>query len=288
MALSSRKFSVDSSQSTVRSKTKNESKTQTEIGTKAETGLVFLRLRIEIPPISIRNRDRQSHDKSNPKEPGTTLKTENWKLSQRLDADLFEKHNIVVAVILQADVALVGANTMLRLEIELAFGDGLAFGVVGDGDIVENNGGVRTVKGDDHGVPLGPGLAGFGEGLGQRIKRAGNVIFVFVGSFGMVVNLDFVAVVNGHPFLARFEGDANEDSGIVVEVAHFVDDANAAIGKLAPGPVEQAHAAVGSNKAVFDRHATGADMFPAGEILAVEERLPCRSLRRRGGDSEES
>src|SRR6266446_2209372 len=228
MALSSRKFSVDSSQSTVRSKTKNESKTQTEIGTKAETGLV----------------------------------------------------------ILQADVALVGANAMLRLEIEFALGDGLAFGVVGDGDIVEHNGGVRTVKRDDHGIPLGPGLAGFGERLGQRIKCAGNVIFVFVGSFGMVVDLDFVAVVNGHPFFARFEGDTNEDSGVIVEVAHLVDDANAAIGKLAPGPVEQAHSAVRSNKAVFHGHVPRADVFPAGEILAVEERLPCRSLRRHGGDSE--
>src|SRR6266446_3473889 len=212
MALSSRKFSVDSSQSTVRSKTKNESKTQTEIGTKAETGLV----------------------------------------------------------ILQADVALVGANAMLRLEIEFALGDGLAFGVVGDGDIVEHNGGARAVERDDHGVPLGTGLAGLGERLGQRIECASNVIFVFVGRFGMVVNLDFVAVVDGHPFLAWFEGDANEDSGIIVEVAHLVDHANAAIGELAAGPVEQAHAAVRANEAVFDRHVTGADMFPAGEILAVE------------------
>src|ERR1700682_5822999 len=75
MVRSSIKVSVDSFQSTVRNKTKNESKTQTEIGTKAETGLVFLRSRIEIPPISIRNRDRQNRDKSNPREPGTTLKT---------------------------------------------------------------------------------------------------------------------------------------------------------------------------------------------------------------------
>src|SRR5260370_39919050 len=77
MVRSLRKFSVDRSQSTVRNKTKNESQTQTEIGTKAETGLVFLRSRIEIPPISIRNRARQNRDKSNPKEPGTTLKTKN-------------------------------------------------------------------------------------------------------------------------------------------------------------------------------------------------------------------
>src|SRR6266480_367437 len=197
-------------------------------------------------------------------------KTENSKLLQRLDADLFEKHNIVVAVILQADVALLGASAMLRLEIEFALRDGLAFGVVGDGDIVEHDGGARTVERDDHGVPLGTGLAGFGERLGQRIKCAGDVIFIFVGSFGMVVNLDFVAVVDGHPFLARFEGDANEDSGIIVEVAHLVDHANAAIGELAAGPVEQTHAAVRAKEAVFDSHVAGADVFPTGEILAIE------------------
>src|SRR5258706_16474420 len=77
MVRSSRKLTVDSSQSTVRNKTKNEIKNQNEIGTKAETGLVFLRSRIEIPPISIRNRDRQNRDKSNPKQPSTTLKTRN-------------------------------------------------------------------------------------------------------------------------------------------------------------------------------------------------------------------
>src|SRR5882762_1561964 len=107
-------------------------------------------------------------------------KTRNSKLLQRLDTDLFEKHNIVVAVILQADVALVGANAMLRLEIEFALGDGLAFGVVGDVDTVEHNGGARTVERDEHGIPLGPGLAGFVGRLGQRIKSAGNVILVFV------------------------------------------------------------------------------------------------------------
>src|SRR2546430_1011686 len=92
----------------------------------------------------------------------------------------------------------------------------------------------------------------------------------------MVVNLDFVAVVNGHPFLARFDRNANEDAGIIIEVAHLVNHADAAIGELATGPVEKAHAAVRANEAVFDRHGAGADMFPPGEILAVEERLPRR------------
>src|SRR5882762_10953532 len=103
----------------------------------------------------------------------------------------------------------------------------------------------------------------------------------------MVVNLVFVAVVNRHPFLARLEGDANEDTGIIVEIAHLVDDADAAVAELAAGPIEQAHAAVRLNESVFHRHVAWADVFPAGEILAVEERLPSRSLRPRGGKCEQ-
>jgi len=41
------------------------------------------------------------------------------------------------------------------------------------------------------------------------------------------------------------------------------------------------------NESVFHRHVAWADVFPAGEILAVEERLPCRSLRPRGGKCEQ-
>src|SRR5216684_185229 len=102
----------------------------------------------------------------------------------------------------------------------------------------------------------------------------------------MVVNLDFVAVVNGHPFLAGFEGDANEDAGIIVEVAHLVDHVDATIAELAARPIKKAHAAARSNKAVFHRHVAWADVSPAGEIFSVEERLPGRSLRVRSGKCE--
>ena len=44
------------------------------------------------------------------------------------------------------------------------------------------------------------------------------------------------------------------------------------------GPVEQAHAAVGANQAVFDGVFAGADVFPAGEIFAVEELAPVLGL----------
>ena len=103
-----------------------------------------------------------------------------FHLFQRLDADFLEKDDVVVAVILEADVALVGASAPLRFEIEFALGNRLALGVVGGFYIVQEDHGVRAVQCDDHGVPLGTGLARLGEGLGERIQRAGNVIFVFI------------------------------------------------------------------------------------------------------------
>ena len=90
----------------------------------------------------------------------------------------------------------------------------------------------------------------------------------------MIVDLHFVAVVDRHPWLSRVNGDANKDAGIIVEIAHFIDDANPAMAELAAGPVQQAHAAMGFDQAIFNRHITGADVFPAGKVLAVEQRLP--------------
>src|SRR6267154_4908920 len=104
----------------------------------------------------------------------------------------------------------------------------------------------------------------------------------------MIVNLHFIAIVDGHPFPARLYKDSNEDAGIVIEVAHLVDHTDAAITQLALSPIQQAHPAMRSNEAIFDGHVAGADVFPAGEILAVEERFPCGSLRLRGGNGEQS
>src|SRR5437764_5215293 len=97
------------------------------------------------------------------------------QLLQRLDADFFEKDDVVVAVILQANPAFIRTAAALRLEIEFAFWNGLALGVVSNFDSVEFDDGVRAIEGDDHGVPFGAGLAGFGERLGQRVERAGEV-----------------------------------------------------------------------------------------------------------------
>ena len=101
----------------------------------------------------------------------------------------------------------------------------------------------------------------------------------------MIVNLHLVAVVDRHPLFARLDRNANEDAGVVVRVAHLEDHTNAAVADFAAGPVEKSHAAARFDESVFDGIATRADMLPAGEVFAVEERLPFGFLRsRRDGE----
>src|SRR5207245_4014551 len=129
------------------------------------------------------------------------------------------KDDVVVAVILQADVTLVGARATLGLEIEFFRRNGLAFCVIGDSGAVEDDDRARAIERDEHGVPFGAGLAGPRQRLGERVKCGGHVILVLVGFFGLVVNLHLVAVVDRHPGFAGLDGDANEDAGVVVVVA---------------------------------------------------------------------
>src|SRR5256885_11099257 len=200
----------------------------------------------------------------------TTARRLKPTLLQRLNGDFFEHDDVVVAVILEAEPAFVGTGAVLGLEIEFAFGNRLALGVIGDLYAVEEDDRVRAIERDFHGVPLRAGLAGFGERLGEGIERAGDVVVVFVGSFGMIVDLNFIAVVDGHPWFARFDGNADVNAGVVVEVAHFENDAEFAFADFSTGPIGEAHAAVSFHEAVFDGHAARADVFPAGEVLAVE------------------
>src|SRR4029077_9327388 len=93
------------------------------------------------------------------------------------------------------------------------------------------------------------------------------------------------AVMHGHPLFPRLDGNANEDAGIAVVIAHLEDHANHAVAELAASPVEQSHAAMRADESVLHRHATGPDMLPAREILAVEKLFPFPRLsgqRKRG------
>jgi len=58
----------------------------------------------------------------------------------------------------------------------------------------------------------------------------------------------------------------------------FENDAEFAFADFASGPIGEAHAAVRFHEAVFDGHAARADMFPAGEVFAVEELFPVGGL----------
>src|SRR4249920_2341350 len=88
------------------------------------------------------------------------------KLLQRLHCNFFEKDDVVVAVILQPKPTFDGTSATLRFEIKLLVGNGLSFGVVRNLDAIDFDEGMRTIKGDDHGVPLGTGFSGEGQRLG--------------------------------------------------------------------------------------------------------------------------
>ncbi len=99
---------------------------------------------------------------------------------------------------------------------------------------------------------------------------------------GLVIDLHLVAVIHRHPSFARLDGNADKDSGVVVVIAHLVNNANHAISKLAAGPVKQPHAAMGADQPIFHGHFAGPDVLPAGQVLAIEKLLPSASLCGRG------
>src|SRR5712671_3375902 len=102
---------------------------------------------------------------------------------------------------------------------------------------------------------------------------------VFIGLFGFIVDLDFVAVVYRHPFFARFNRNTDKDSGVAVVITHLVDGPDGAVAQFAARPVKQAHAALACDHPVFHHMTAGTDMLPASEVLAVEELLPVSGLR---------
>src|SRR4029077_13559056 len=163
------------------------------------------------------------------------------KLLQWLNRNFLEKYDVVVAVILQSKPSFVGTRPALRFEIELLVGHGLSLGIVRDFYAIQFDDGVRAIERDDHSVPLGAGLTGKGQGFGEGVKCSGDVILVLVGSFGVVVDLDFVAVVNGHPGFARLDGDTNEPAGIVVIFTHAINNLDAPTPPFPAGPIEKAH-----------------------------------------------
>ena len=95
----------------------------------------------------------------------------------------------------------------------------------------------------------------------------------------MVVDLHLVTIVDGHPGLARLDGNAYEDTGVVVFVAHLVHNPDDTVAYRACSPIEQAHTAVGSHESVLNDHLARAHVLPTSEVLAVKELDPVAERR---------
>src|SRR5437879_6070141 len=89
-----------------------------------------------------------------------------WKLRalllEHLYGNFLEENDVFVAVVLQADVAIVRTRPALRLEVELFGRDWVTLGVIRDLHAIEKDYRVRSVQRDLHRVPLGARLAGAG------------------------------------------------------------------------------------------------------------------------------
>src|SRR5687767_15417781 len=94
-----------------------------------------------------------------------------------------------------------------------------------------------------------------------------------------VVDLHFVALVHGHPRFGGLFRNANEHAGVAaaVVVGCAINDPDHRVADFLARVPQQAHAADGFEHAVFDHDFAGADVLPAIEIAAVEQRLPFRA-----------
>src|SRR5215475_10369301 len=90
----------------------------------------------------------------------------------------------------------------------------------------------------------------------------------------MIVDLNFVAIMHGHPLFAWLDGNPYEDTGVIIFIAHFEDNMNHAISDFAARPIQKAHSAVRVDQAVFHGIASGTHVFPSRKILSVEDLLP--------------
>jgi len=82
-----------------------------------------------------------------------------------LHRHLLEEDHILVTVVLQPDVALERPRSTLRLKIKLLLRHRIAFPIVCHLHTVEDHDRSRTIQGDFHEVPPGPGLPGFANGF---------------------------------------------------------------------------------------------------------------------------
>src|SRR5258708_38136560 len=100
------------------------------------------------------------------------------------------------------------------------------------------------------------------------------MVLILFRVFGVIVDLHLKSVMDRHPLFARLNRNANKNSRIVILIAHAVDHMDLAIANLAGSPVEQAHAPVSLDQAVFHGVSARTHVLPSRQILTIEESPP--------------
>ena len=137
-----------------------------------------------------------------------------------------------------------------------------------------------AIEGDDHGSPGAWIVLGGGFGGCQRVDGAGAMERV-----GVVVDLDFVAVVDGPPApesvsgsdlalrrVVWVVGDSNVNTRVVGVVVGAEDDADLAIAEFLGGVEQEAESllvGLGFEYAVFEDEAAAADLLPDRQRSSV-------------------
>src|SRR5580704_16711409 len=97
---------------------------------------------------------------------------------QHLERNFFEKYDVILTVILEADVAFLRTRPTFRLKREFLGWHRIALGELRHFHPVQHDGRVRAIQRDFHGVPLRPGFTRMGQRLGHRIQRSSDVIVI--------------------------------------------------------------------------------------------------------------
>lgn len=123
--------------------------------------------------------------------------------------------------------------------------------------------------------------------LVKRVESSSGKKIIFLPPARIILDADFVSIVDRHNRIAGFKGNADKHSGIVCLVFRPVHHPNHAIAELLSRPPQQSHTSVGFDQAILDGHVSGTYMLPTSQVLAIEE-LPPPRLRSQGQGQEKS
>ena len=170
------------------------------------------------------------------------------------DAEVAVADGFFVVVVLETDVTAGGA------------GGGIGPG--GDEFAIEANGIILIARDDFVVVPLAGRLGGIKSGGLKWIDGAG--VPGGIAGFG-IAEFDFVAALDGVPWIVAGIWEANEDAGIgsFLFLKEFAADNK--VGVSAIGKPPEAHAAFASGDAIFECESARARLLPGDDIFAAEK-----------------